>query len=85
LEIFTEKMFGKSFLEVLISIMCDKTCYSQKEAGELVHNHFKRKRNGRKKFNWKSKLPVRYYFCKECNAYHLTHLDYYRDWYKEEK
>lgn len=58
--------------------MCDKVCYSQKEAGQLV-NAFRSRRRGdhKRKFSWMNKIPMRSYFCKTCGAYHVTSLKHY--------
>lgn len=47
-----------------------KICYTEKEAGIVMH-YFKRKRNllFKRKF-----VPQRSYFCNDCGAYHLTHF-----------
>lgn len=63
--------------------MCDKVCYSQKEAGRVVNSLHKRRRDNNRKSYWSSKIPARYYFCKECNAYHLTSLNHYEEWENE--
>lgn len=47
--------------------MCGKQRFSKKEAGTIL-NYIKK--HGRKK-NSKRK-EKRYYFCDECNSYHLT-------------
>ena len=60
--------------------MCDKVCYSQKEAGGLVNSfHSRMKKNGSRKFHWMGKIPMRAYYCKECGAYHVTSLKHYTE------
>lgn len=60
--------------------MCDKVCYSQKDAGSLVNSfHSRRKSDNRRKFCYAHKALMRYYFCKECGAYHVTSLKHFKE------
>jgi hypothetical protein len=47
--------------------MCNKVCYSEREAHTII--------NAAKKYNHYShqkKIPKRAYYCKECRAWHVT-------------
>ena len=59
--------------------MCDKVCYSQKQAGQIVNSLKHRRKNNTRKSFWRKKIPVRYYYCKECKSYHLTSMDYFKE------
>jgi hypothetical protein len=56
--------------------MCNKKCYSQKGANNIV-NKLSRRTANRKKTN--HLIPKRAYFCSECNAYHLTSQPDWKD------
>lgn len=52
---------------------CNKYCYTEREAGEILNKiHGKHYGCGKKK-----EVPKRKYYCDDCKAYHLTHLGYY--------
>lgn len=48
---------------------CHKVPFSKKDAATIVNNN---KRQGKRR---KGRNEVRYYYCAECNAYHLTSRD----------
>ena len=52
--------------------MCDKRRYSQKEAATIINQFKNRRRNCTRNYYWKNKIPIRYYFCEICKAYHTT-------------
>jgi len=49
--------------------MCNKICYSEREANTII-NGCKRRQHSRS--DGKKKIPVRSYYCPECGAYHTT-------------
>jgi hypothetical protein len=50
-----------------------KVCFSQRDAKNIVEKY---------KSIEKNKKPRRFYFCKDCGSYHLTHMLY---WDTDEK
>lgn len=60
--------------------MCGKRCMSKKEACECISSFHRRlRKDGTRGKWWTHKIPIRWYWCDECKAYHVTSLNHYED------
>lgn len=58
--------------------MCNKKCFTKKEAQSALNHNSRPARDGnsqRGKRRHKYRREKRKYYCEECNAWHLTKLD----------
>lgn len=59
------------YKEKIICIKTGKTCFSQKDAGDVI----RRLKTRKKQFLCKQKqIACRSYYCNYCGTYHLTHI-----------
>gem|GEM_PF-6946930 len=53
---------------------CGKKCYKRAEANAVVNlAHSRRRKLASRGGRFRKRIPVRVYWCRECNAWHVTH------------